>query len=42
MMNCLRVEFLALAFLVAACGGSADSYDSPSADDGVPAGGRVA
>ena len=33
MMNCLRVELLALAFLVAACGGDAGSYDSPVESD---------
>ena len=36
-MNCLRVGLFALALLVAACGGSGDSYDSSADNDVAPA-----
>lgn len=32
-MNCLRVGLLALALLVAACGGNVGLYDSPVESD---------
>ena len=37
-MNCLRVGLFALALLVAACGGSGDSYESSAGSDAAPAG----
>ncbi|MDE2827888.1 MAG: hypothetical protein OXL40_11370 [Bacteroidota bacterium] len=36
-MNNLRVELFALALLVAACGGSGESYDSPAGGGVAPA-----
>ena len=36
-MNCLRVGLFALALLVAACGGSGDSYESSPENGAAPA-----